>query len=598
MSLEYYSDTFLKTRKWILQSIDDIRNHLTVLTYPIFVYLYIELIKKSNINDAKEFLNKYRELFPNNKEEITELSLIKIPISVENPSKIIVKYLKNRVHVYIPKIIFDVFIHYLTTHHSMLILEILNKYFAVSSLLSKVKENNSKTNNDNFVMLNLTADDIDKINSQTGIYTAKVKKDNETFIKIGNKKNKGEKNLLSKVLIPIPEQYYDTLALDSSLIKIDSKNPPTIGCFTVLNSHNKMNCCDFTSDGSLISVGLKNGQIYLWVLNKDFPEDISEDLIKELEEHKDTHYSKMLKGGEITFDIDPNIIKPNNEEEEVNAFDYLIKKRRYYVLNGHSDAVYSVSFSPDNKYLVSGSFDESIRLWSTLSKQVLVLYKGHFSPVLQVKFSPLCHYFASSGCDRTAKIWSISNSSPLRQFSGHLSDVELIEFHPNGLYLATAANDKTVRLWCIESGDCVRVIYNYSEKGFVDNISFTNSGKIMAIASDNMLIIYDLMRMGDPIRIIENFSSNPIYSICFDSEDTIIVASTEEHEILFFDFDLLLNDQLPIRIDLNNYKNDSKFNFMYQYLTKKTPILNMKFNSHNVLLTIGRFDDNDPKIFM
>lgn len=459
----------------------------------------------------------------------------------------------------------------------------------INQLFSKVKQD------DQFV-LDVNSDEVERINN-TNFYHSLIKKDNnDSLQKI--KKGKGDKSLQSRVLIPIPEHYFDSLPLDNSCVKLDSSNPPTIGCYTILNSHNKMNCCDFTVDGTMIAIGLKDGLINLWVLDSNFPEDISEELIKNLEEYKETHYSKMLKGGEIFYDLCNNNNADDVGEEDKNAYDNVITKRRFYVLNGHSEAVYSISFSPDNKYLVSGSFDESIRLWSTITKQILIVYKGHFSPVLQVKFSPLCHYFASGGCDKTAKIWSISSVTPIRQFAGHLSDVDIIEFHPNGLYLVTSADDKTIRIWCIETGECVRLIHNFSGKNYVDSIGFANSGKIMVVGCDCSLVIYDLVRMGNPIRVVKNFTTSPIYSICLNLEDTYIVASTQEQEIVFFDFDLLLNDQLSIEIDMNSYNNDSRFKYAYSYNTKKTPIVLMKFNNHNILMTLGRFDDNDPKIFM
>ena len=55
-----------------------------------------------------------------------------------------------------------------------------------------------------FVLLNLTGDEMDKINSKTSIYCSKIKKDMDLQIK-GKGKAKGEKLTLSKVMIPIPE---------------------------------------------------------------------------------------------------------------------------------------------------------------------------------------------------------------------------------------------------------------------------------------------------------------------------------------------------------------------------------------------------------
>lgn len=114
-------------------------------------------------------------------------------------------------------------------------------------------------------------------------------------------------------------------------------------------------------------------------------------------------------------------------EPTKSAFDEIIKKHRMIKLVGHTGSIYSINISPEKKYLISGSYDETIRLWNFVTKNTLVIYKGHFAPVLSVKFSPFSHYFASGGSDRTAKFWSINNPGPLRIFVGHLSDVEVIK---------------------------------------------------------------------------------------------------------------------------------------------------------------------------
>jgi hypothetical protein len=124
-----------------------------------------------------------------------------------------------------------------------------------------------------FVLLNLSSEEVEKINGKTTIYFHKLKKDQDFQIKRG--RGRAEKNTLSKVMIPVPENYIEYMPLDSPNLKIDKVNQATIGCFTILNSHNKMNCADITSDGAIIVCGLKDGTLNVWVIDKDMDIDIN-----------------------------------------------------------------------------------------------------------------------------------------------------------------------------------------------------------------------------------------------------------------------------------------------------------------------------------
>ena len=58
--------------------------------------------------------------------------------------------------------------------------------------------------------------------------------------------------------------------------------------------------------------------------------------------------------------------------------------------------------------------------------------------------------------------------------------------------------------------------------------------------------------------------------------------------------DSILNSEDNLEIDCNK---DKKVEVIYNYMTKKTTILNIKFTNSNLMLMLGRFDDNEPKIF-
>jgi WD40 repeat protein len=86
-----------------------------------------------------------------------------------------------------------------------------------------------------------------------------------------------------------------------------------------------------------------------------------------------------------------------------------LKYGRFLDFIGHSYTVYSIAFSPDGKYLASGSYDKTVKLWSVESQKEVTTLQGHSSYVKSVAFSPDGKYLASGSGDKTVKLWSIQS---------------------------------------------------------------------------------------------------------------------------------------------------------------------------------------------
>jgi len=76
-------------------------------------------------------------------------------------------------------------------------------------------------------------------------------------------------------------------------------------------------------------------------------------------------------------------------------------------LEGHTDWVNSVTFSPDGQTLASGSRDSPIRLWRASDGALLRTLKGHTSDVNSVAFSPDGLWLASGNLDGTISLWGV-----------------------------------------------------------------------------------------------------------------------------------------------------------------------------------------------
>jgi WD40 repeat protein len=121
---------------------------------------------------------------------------------------------------------------------------------------------------------------------------------------------------------------------------------------------------------------------------------------------------------------------------------------------GHTEWVNSVCFSPDGRYILSGSSDNTLRLWEISSGKETKKFEGHTKGVKSICFSPDGRCVLSGSHDNTIRLWEIASGKETKKFEGHTDRVTSVCFSPDGNYAVSGAglDDKTLRLWKISSG--------------------------------------------------------------------------------------------------------------------------------------------------
>jgi len=124
-------------------------------------------------------------------------------------------------------------------------------------------------------------------------------------------------------------------------------------------------------------------------------------------------------------------------------------------LQGHRDAVISVAFSPDGKSIVSGSEDNTIRLWDAQTgKPIGQPMKRHDKSVLSVAFSPDGKRIVSGSEDNTLQLWDVQTEKQIGEpLQGHQAPVRSVAFSPDGKSIVSGSEDNTIRLWDAQTGN-------------------------------------------------------------------------------------------------------------------------------------------------
>src|SRR5262245_29345835 len=115
---------------------------------------------------------------------------------------------------------------------------------------------------------------------------------------------------------------------------------------------------------------------------------------------------------------------------------------------GHTEPVYSVTFTPDGKYLATGSFDNTIKLWDVTSGKEAKTYggpNGHQKMVMCVAISPDGQLLASGSIDNNLKVWDIPLTAPSKILPA-TEAVQAVALSPDGTKLAFGSKDGQVKL--------------------------------------------------------------------------------------------------------------------------------------------------------
>ncbi|KAF7376779.1 WD40 repeat-like protein [Mycena sanguinolenta] len=222
-------------------------------------------------------------------------------------------------------------------------------------------------------------------------------------------------------------------------------------------------------------------------------------------------------------------------------------------MEGHTDWVWSVAFSPDGAHIVSGSGDKTVRIWDVMTGAELGRMEGHTDLVFSVAFSPDGTRIVSSSGDRTVRIWDATTSAELGRMEGHTSLILSVAFSPDGAHIVSGSGDKTVRIWDV-TANSTRIVSGSGDKtmriwdattgaelgrmdghtNLVSSVAFSPDGaRIVSGSHDKTVRTWDAMT-GAELGRMEGHNQ-AVYSVAFSPDSTRIASGSADETTRIWD---------------------------------------------------------------
>jgi hypothetical protein len=237
-------------------------------------------------------------------------------------------------------------------------------------------------------------------------------------------------------------------------------------------------------------------------------------------------------------------------------------------LLGHSHWVYSVAIAADDETIISGSLDGTVQWWQLTTGTKLPQLLDHKAAVNAISLTSDGQRLVVGGNDARIEIWQPQNSLSIHQCQGHLQNVACLATNRHAQLIASGSSDYTVRLWQLQEGRLLRTLLGHS--GRISSVAITPDGqKVISASHDGTLKIWEVATGTLLDTILAH--DKPIGAMALSPDGQTIVSGSDDRTVTIW--------------KLSNSK------LLHTLSGYERPILSVAFSADSRSIAIGSYGE-------